>query len=108
MENVKKIVEELRRRGLSNGASSGYHCGLMDEAAEVIERQQIQIEGLQTKLKTVKVKAKKEFAENKFSPCDGCKHIGLRYPFASMYPCNNCVRANQKDYYELKELVGER
>ena len=33
--------------------------------------------------------------------CEGCKHIGFRYPFASMYPCNNCVRANSKDYYNI-------
>ena len=31
--------------------------------------------------------------------CEGCQHIAFRYPYASMYPCNNCVRANQKDYY---------
>ena len=37
--------------------------------------------------------------------CDGCKHIAFRYPYASMYPCNNCRRANSKDYYnvDLKE-----
>jgi hypothetical protein len=37
--------------------------------------------------------------------CKGCKHIGFRYPYASMYPCNNCRRANSKDYYnvDLKE-----
>ena len=32
--------------------------------------------------------------------CEGCAHIGLRYPSASMYPCNSCCRAHQKDYYE--------
>lgn len=39
------------------------------------------------------------------SDCTGCKHIGFRYPYASMYPCNNCRRANSKDYYnvDLKE-----
>lgn len=39
------------------------------------------------------------------SDCVGCKHIGFRYPYASMYPCNNCRRANSKDYYnvDLKE-----
>ena len=36
-------------------------------------------------------------------PCKGCKHIGLRYPYASMYPCNTCIRANMKDYYEPQE-----
>lgn len=35
------------------------------------------------------------------SGCEGCKHIGFRYPFASMYPCNNCIRANSKDYYNV-------
>lgn len=34
--------------------------------------------------------------------CEGCKHIGLRYPHASMYPCNNCIRANRKDYYNAE------
>ena len=31
--------------------------------------------------------------------CEGCCNIAFRYPYASMYPCNNCIRANQKDYY---------
>ena len=31
--------------------------------------------------------------------CEGCCNIAFRYPYASMYPCNNCVRAHQKDYY---------
>ena len=33
--------------------------------------------------------------------CEGCKHIGFRYPLASMYPCNSCRRANPKDYYNV-------
>lgn len=39
--------------------------------------------------------------------CEGCKHIGLRYPCASMYPCNACARAHRKDYYNvnLKEDI---
>ena len=37
--------------------------------------------------------------ENPAGSCEGCQHIAFRYPYASMYPCNNCVRANQKDYY---------
>lgn len=34
--------------------------------------------------------------------CEGCKHIGYRYPYASMYPCNNCRRANPRDYYNVE------
>jgi hypothetical protein len=41
-----------------------------------------------------------------FGGCEGCKHIGFRYPYASMYPCNNCIRANSKDYYNVD--LGER
>ena len=33
--------------------------------------------------------------------CEGCKHIGFRYPYASMYPCNSCRRANSRDYYNV-------
>jgi hypothetical protein len=34
--------------------------------------------------------------------CEGCANIAFRYPYASMYPCNNCTRANRKDYYNIK------
>ncbi len=40
MRNTKEIIEELRKRGLSNGGSLGYHSGLMDEAADLIEKLQ--------------------------------------------------------------------
>ena len=33
--------------------------------------------------------------------CEGYCNIAFRYPYASMYPCINCVRANQKDYYNV-------
>lgn len=37
------------------------------------------------------------------NPCKGCKHVAFRYPYPSMYPCNNCTRADRKDYYESRE-----
>ena len=40
MENTKEIIAELRKRGLSNGGSLGYHSSLMDEAANLIEKLQ--------------------------------------------------------------------
>lgn len=33
--------------------------------------------------------------------CEGCSHIAFRYPYASMFPCNACLRANSKDYYNI-------
>ena len=40
--------------------------------------------------------------EKESNSCEGCKHIGFRYPYASMYPCNNCRRANPRDYYNVE------
>ena len=31
--------------------------------------------------------------------CEGCAFIDLRYPNASMYPCDRCIRGNPSDYY---------
>lgn len=44
-----------------------------------------------------------EYILEENNPCKGCKHIAFRYPYASMYPCNNCIRADMKDYYEPQE-----
>lgn len=43
----------------------------------------------------------KESIPSNFAGCEGCKHIGFRYPYASMYPCISCIRANKKDYYNV-------
>jgi len=82
--NVKTIVDELRKRGLSNGTTIGYHSGLMDEAADTIEQLQAEIEKknediekwqkvnfdlciaggkLLRERKTIRAEAIKEFAE---------------------------------------------
>lgn len=37
MENVKQLIGDLRKHGLSNGGSLGHHSGLMDEAADALE-----------------------------------------------------------------------
>ena len=49
-----------------------------------------------------KTEAYKEFVDSNFGGCKGCINIGFRYPYASMYPCNNCIRADMKDYYGVK------
>lgn len=36
--DTKEIVKDLRKHGLSNGSSLGYHSGAMDEAADLIEK----------------------------------------------------------------------
>ena len=39
--------------------------------------------------------------------CKGCINIAFRYPYASMFPCNSCVRANAKDFYVPNIKEGE-
>ena len=34
--DIEKLIEQLNARGLSNGSSLGYHCGLYDEAATAL------------------------------------------------------------------------
>ena len=34
--DIEKLKEQLNARGLSNGSSLGYHCGLYDEAATAL------------------------------------------------------------------------
>lgn len=34
--DIEKLIEQLNARGLSNGSSLGYHCGLYDEAAAAL------------------------------------------------------------------------
>ena len=36
-EQIVKAVAELRKRGLSNGGSIGYHAGWCDEVADLLE-----------------------------------------------------------------------
>lgn len=38
--DIEKLIEQLNARGLSNGSSLGYHCGLYDEAATALEQLQ--------------------------------------------------------------------
>ena len=35
--------------------------------------------------------------------CRGCKNIGYRLPYASMFPCASCSRAHPDDYFEPVE-----
>ena len=44
--DVEKLIEQLNARGLSNGSSLGYHCGLYDEAATALSTLQAENEKL--------------------------------------------------------------
>ena len=78
---------------------------VVQSVLDLINRQKAEIERLERHTKMhdeIKAEAVKEAIDNQFGGCKGCTNIGLRYPLASMYPCNNCVRADMKDYYGVK------
>ena len=47
---TKELIAELRKCGLANGGSLGWHSGLCDEAADVLEQLSIDLEETRTKL----------------------------------------------------------
>lgn len=54
MMDIEKLIEQLNARGLSNGSSLGYHCGLFDEAATALSALQAENEKLRDELEQVK------------------------------------------------------
>ena len=54
--DIKELIEQLNARGLSNGSSLGYHCGLFDEAATALSALQAENEKLQAELKEAEKK----------------------------------------------------
>ena len=54
MMDIKELIEQLNARGLSNGSSLGYHCGLFDEAATALSTLQAENNKLRAELEKVK------------------------------------------------------
>ena len=52
--DIEKLIEQLNARGLSNGSSLGYHCGLYDEAATALSTLQAENEKLRAELERMK------------------------------------------------------
>lgn len=52
--DIEKLIEQLNARGLSNGSSLGYHCGLYDEAATALSTLQAENEKLRGELESVR------------------------------------------------------
>ena len=52
--DIEKLIEQLRRKGLSNGSALGHHCGLFEEAATALSTIQAENEKLRAELEQVK------------------------------------------------------
>lgn len=44
MSNIDEMIEQLRRKGLSRASALGYHSSLFDEAADALEKLQVELE----------------------------------------------------------------
>lgn len=54
--DIEKLIEQLNARGLSNGSSLGYHCGLYDEASTALSTLQAENSQLRAELKEAEMK----------------------------------------------------
>ena len=54
--DIEKLIEQLNSRGLSNGSSLGYHCGLCVDAATALSTLQAENEKLRAGLKKAEMK----------------------------------------------------
>ena len=69
--DIEKLIEQLNARGLGNGSSLGYHCGLFDDAATALstlqaenEKLRVEAEGMRSNWYKSVEEIKKLRAEN--------------------------------------------
>lgn len=53
--DIENLIEQLNARGLSNGSSLGYHCGLYDEAATALSTLRAENEKLREKIEDARL-----------------------------------------------------
>ncbi len=88
-EEVMELVEQLRKRGLSNGSSLGQHSGLYEAAADVIESLLAERNAAIEDLKG------EAFCESR--ECKYCKHL---------HSHDICKSCSTKDYRPCWEYRG--
>lgn len=52
--DIEKLIEQLNARGLSNGSSLGYHCGLYDDTATALSTLKDENEKLRAEVESLK------------------------------------------------------
>ena len=72
--DIEKLIEQLNARGLGNGSSLGYHCGLFDDAATALSTLKGENEKLRAELEQVKQK----YSEAQEAICTHCMDVPCR------------------------------
>ena len=120
--DIEKLIEQLNARGLSNGSSLGYHCGLYDEAATALSTLQAENEKLRAEADGMRsnwykavegikklraeleqVKAGRDAAIEylrEIEWCAGCKHFG------GLDGCKKWAMGQCTEKHDLYEFVG--
>lgn len=91
-----KLKVENQFKGNKGSVSAFVKCGKCSASGPVVSNR-VKMGDSSFEEKTIQEAIEKW--NNLTQNCKGCKHIGIRLPFASMYPCNCCRRANSEDYY---------
>lgn len=76
--DIEKLIEQLRRKGLSRASALGYHSSLFDEAADALEKLQVELEQAKAE-RDAAIKDLNEFlAMDELCPiqCEWCKWNG--------------------------------
>ena len=78
MSNINELIGQLRRKGLSRASTLGYHSGLFDEAADALEKLQVESEQAKAE-RDAAIKDLNEFLSmDELCPiqCEWCKWNG--------------------------------
>lgn len=78
-ETAKKLVEQLKKKGLANSGSLGLHSGLFDEAANMIEA-----------LLAERDAAMDDLCGEAFSESRECRYCEYLHSPSKMEPCKSC------------------
>lgn len=85
--DIEKLIEQLNARGLSNGSSLGYHCGLYDEAATTLSTLRAELE----RVKAERDAAIKDIWVPKWISCKHGENCGFISAVTGMPDCTGCA-----------------
>lgn len=75
--DIEKLVEQLRRKGLSRASALGYHSGLFDEAADALEKLQAELNAAKSPEVLEAVDELMGFARTRMSTADWLYYVDV-------------------------------